>query len=54
MNVGDGVPAPLDLAAGGEHALVVRPLADVEVRLISRAASISFKRWPAERRFSPP
>ena len=38
MNVGDGVPAPVDLAAGGEHALVVRPLADVEVRLISRGS----------------
>jgi hypothetical protein len=36
MNVGDGVPAPVDLAAGGEHALVVRPQAAVEVRLISR------------------
>jgi hypothetical protein len=36
MNVGDGVPAPVDLAAGGEHALVVRPQANVEVRLISR------------------
>jgi hypothetical protein len=35
MNVGDGVPAPVDLAAGGEDALVVRPLADVEVRVIS-------------------
>ncbi len=35
MNVGDGVPAPVDLTAGGEHALVARPLADVEVRLIS-------------------
>jgi hypothetical protein len=36
MNFRDGVPAPVDLAAGGEDALVVRPLADVEVRLISR------------------
>jgi hypothetical protein len=35
MNVGDGVPAPVDLAAGGEDALVARPQADVEVRLIS-------------------
>lgn len=35
MNVGDGVPAPVDLAAGGEDMLVVRPLADVEARLIS-------------------
>jgi hypothetical protein len=38
MNVGDGVPAPVDLAAGGEHALVARPLADVEVRLISQGS----------------
>lgn len=35
MNVGDGVPAPVDLAAGGEDVLVVRALADVEVRLMS-------------------
>jgi hypothetical protein len=32
MNVGDGVPGPIDLDAGGEDALVVRPAADVEVR----------------------
>lgn len=32
MNVGDSVVAPLDLDAGGEDALIVRPLADVEVR----------------------
>jgi len=32
MNVGDGVPGPVDLDAGGEDALVVRPAADVEVR----------------------
>jgi hypothetical protein len=32
MNVGDGVPAPVDLAQGGEHALVARPNAEVEVR----------------------
>ena len=38
MNVGDGVPAPVDLAAGGEDALVIRPQADVEVRLISRGS----------------
>jgi hypothetical protein len=34
MNVAGGVPAPVDLAAGGEDVLVVRPLADVEVRPI--------------------
>jgi len=34
MNVGDGVPGPVDLAAGGENALVVRPDAGVEVRSI--------------------
>ena len=32
MNVDGGVPGPVDLAAGGENALVVRPEADVEVR----------------------
>jgi hypothetical protein len=34
MNVEDGVPAQVDLAAGGEDALVVRPQAEVEVRSI--------------------
>jgi putative DNA-binding protein len=32
MNVADGVPAPVDLAQGGEDALVARPEAEVEVR----------------------
>jgi hypothetical protein len=32
MNVDDGVPAPVDLDAGGEDALIVRPQAEVEVR----------------------
>lgn len=32
MNVVDGVPTPVDLGAGGEDVLVVRPMADVEVR----------------------
>lgn len=34
MNVEGGIPAPLDLAAGGEDVLIVRPRADVEVRSI--------------------
>ncbi|TYO67507.1 DUF2063 domain-containing protein [Bradyrhizobium hipponense] len=34
MNVAGGIPAPVDPAAGGEDVLVVRPLADVEVRSI--------------------
>ncbi|WGR98649.1 putative DNA-binding domain-containing protein [Bradyrhizobium sp. ISRA443] len=38
MNVGDGIPAPVDLAAGGEDVLIVRPLADVEVRSIPRGS----------------
>jgi hypothetical protein len=32
MNIGDGVPGPVDLDTGGEDALVIRPAADVEVR----------------------
>jgi len=32
MNVGDGVPAQVDLAAGGEDTLIIRPMAEVEVR----------------------
>ena len=35
MNVADGVPGPVDLASGGQDVLVVRPAADVEVRLIA-------------------
>ncbi len=43
MNVGDGVPAPVDLAVGGEDVLVVRPVADVEVRSIPEG-SVEFVR----------
>ncbi|MDF2114025.1 DNA-binding domain-containing protein [Roseiarcaceae bacterium H3SJ34-1] len=34
MNVDGGVPGPVDLTAGGENALVIRPEAGVEVRSI--------------------
>src|SRR5260370_16908625 len=37
MNVGDGVPAPVDLAVG-EDVFVVRPMADVEARSIPRGS----------------
>ncbi len=39
MNVDDGVPAPVDLDAGGENALVARPGTEVEVRLLSQASA---------------
>ncbi len=39
MNVADGVPMPVDLAAGGEDALVVRPDAEVEVRAMPGGAA---------------
>ena len=39
MNVDDGVPAPVDLDAGGEYALVARPGTEVEVRLLSQASA---------------
>ena len=32
MNIDGGVPASIDIYSGGEHALVVRPIAEVEVR----------------------
>ena len=38
MNIADGVPTAIDLAAGGEDALIVRPAADVEVRLIPQGS----------------
>lgn len=47
MNVGDGIPAPIDLAAGGEDVLIVRPLADVEVRSIP-GGSLEFIRMLAD------
>lgn len=34
MNVGDGVPSPVDLESGGEDALIVRPNGNVDVRLL--------------------
>ena len=34
MNVDGGVPAPVDLEAGGEDALIVRPAANVDVRFV--------------------
>jgi hypothetical protein len=39
MNVDGGVPGPVDLAAGGENALVVRPETGVEVRSIPDGSS---------------
>ncbi len=39
MNVGDGVPAAVDLDAGGENVLVARPGTEVEVRLLSPAST---------------
>jgi len=39
MNVGDGIPGPVDLAAGGEDALVLRAGAEVEVRTMLPAAA---------------
>jgi hypothetical protein len=38
MNVDGGVPAPVDLNAGGEDVLVVRPQGDVEVRSIPKGS----------------
>jgi hypothetical protein len=32
MNIAEGAPSPVDLEAGGEDVLIVRPQADVEVR----------------------
>lgn len=38
MNVEGGLAAPVDLAAGGEDVLIIRPHADVEVRSIPRGS----------------
>src|SRR3546814_17860277 len=39
MNVGDGVPAPVDLNAGGEDVLIARPDAEVEVRALPQGGA---------------
>lgn len=39
MNVGDGVPEAVALDAGGEDALIVRPEAEVEVRLLPKGGA---------------
>ena len=39
MNVPGGVPAPIDLEAGGEDALIVRPVPEVEVRSLPVAGA---------------
>lgn len=39
MNIGDGVPAPVDLDAGGENVLVARRGSQVELRLLSPAST---------------
>ncbi|MGS0896937.1 HvfC/BufC family peptide modification chaperone [Burkholderia stagnalis] len=40
MNVAGGMPAALDVDAGGEDAFVVRPAADVEVRTLPPGAAV--------------
>ncbi len=44
MNVEGGVPAPVDLNAGGEDALVVRPAANVEVRFVPPGGAVFIRR----------
>jgi hypothetical protein len=39
MNGEGGVPAPVDIFRGGEHALVMRPDAEVEVRRVTAGAA---------------
>jgi len=41
MNVDSGVPVPIDMLRGGEHAFIVRTVADVEVRRVT-AGSATF------------
>ncbi len=47
MNVEGGEPGPVDLAAGGEDSLIVRPLANVQVRLVP-PGGVAFVRRLAE------
>jgi len=39
MNIDGGVPAAIDISSGGESALVVRPIAEVEVRRLPVGAA---------------
>lgn len=39
MNIDGGVPSPIDLHAGGEDALILRPAAEVEVRALPPGAA---------------
>jgi Putative DNA-binding domain len=39
MNIDGGVPTAIDIAGGGENALVVRPVAEVEVRRVPDSAA---------------
>jgi Putative DNA-binding domain len=44
MNVEGGVPAPVDLEAGGEDALIVRPAAQVDVRFVPPGGAVFIRR----------
>ncbi|WP_028221614.1 HvfC/BufC N-terminal domain-containing protein [Paraburkholderia oxyphila] len=39
MNLDGGTPVAIDLCGGGQHALVIRPHADVEVRQVTNGAA---------------
>lgn len=39
MNIDGGVPTAIDISSGGENALVIRPLAEVEVRRVPAGAA---------------
>ncbi|SDC87512.1 Putative DNA-binding domain-containing protein [Paraburkholderia lycopersici] len=39
MNIDGGMPAAVDIGRGGEHALIMRPAAEVEVRAVSAGAA---------------
>jgi hypothetical protein len=44
MNVADGVPAPVDLSAGGEDCLIVRPAAEVVARSVPPGGAVFLMR----------
>ncbi|WP_322032626.1 DNA-binding domain-containing protein [Paraburkholderia sp. J76] len=47
MNIDGGVPAAIDVFGGGQHALVVRPHAEVEVRRMTEGAATFVQRLAA-------
>jgi hypothetical protein len=47
MNIDGGTPAAIDIFGGGQHALIIRPYAEVEVRRVTAGAATFVQRLAA-------